>query len=370
MAGFLPASNALENVEQRIRTEYGAAKVILTASGTVALALAFLAAAPRGKRPRIALPAWGCYDLMTAADAVEAEVLLYDLDPARLAPDDASLRVVLDRGADILVVAHWFGIPVDLEPIHRLARDRGVLVVDDAAQAVGAAVGGRPVGSQGDFGVLSFGRGKGRTGGSGGALFANTDRARSLLGATAPGSSSSGLGSFAGLWAQVLLGRPATYWVPRSLPFLRLGETVYRSPPDLLALSVRSAAVLDRNWDASASEVPVRREHARRWLESLPWNSDLRRIELESRATPGWLRCPVRATGRVAAVLSSRWARRRGVERGYPRSLADLPVPQGRIGFSEGKLTGSRHLAAEVFSLPTHGGVTETDFEIVKEVQP
>ena len=149
VAGVRPSPDVLPSLERRITREYGAAAVLLTASGTVALALGYLASALPGVRPRVALPAWACPDLMTAADAAGAEVLLYDLDPATLSPDLDSLRKVLRAGIHAVVVAHWFGLPVALGPVAELVSAAGAHLIDDAAQGVGASVGGRPVGTGG-----------------------------------------------------------------------------------------------------------------------------------------------------------------------------------------------------------------------------
>lgn len=62
------------------------------------------------------------------------------------------------------VVVHPYGLPMDLVETRRLAEAGGAVVIEDAAQAVCVTVEGRPAGSIGAFGVLSFGRGKGLTG--------------------------------------------------------------------------------------------------------------------------------------------------------------------------------------------------------------
>jgi perosamine synthetase len=56
-----------------------------------------------------------------------------------------------------VIVPHLFGNPADMTGIVELARGRGIRVIDDAAQALGATIDGRPVGSFGDAGILSFG---------------------------------------------------------------------------------------------------------------------------------------------------------------------------------------------------------------------
>ena len=83
--------------------------------------------------PTVALPAYGCYDLATAAIGSEARVVLYDLDPATLGPDEGSLRAALSAGARTVVLAHLFGIPVDVGAVRALPEADGVTIVEDAA---------------------------------------------------------------------------------------------------------------------------------------------------------------------------------------------------------------------------------------------
>ncbi len=79
-----------------------------------------------------------------------------DLDPRTLnvAPE-AMARAVTPRTKALLPV-HLYGHPADMDPILELARARGLAVVEDACQAVGARYKGRPVGTLGGLGTLSF----------------------------------------------------------------------------------------------------------------------------------------------------------------------------------------------------------------------
>jgi dTDP-4-amino-4,6-dideoxygalactose transaminase len=365
-AALRPSAEALPRIERRIAEEYRASSVILVQSGTVALALGFLASAPEGHRPRIGLPAWGCFDLMTAADTVNAEVRLYDLDPRTLAPDPDSFRRTLTHGLHAIVVAHWFGMPVDLRKFAAEIGAAGALLIDDAAQGVGASFAGRPVGASGDFGVLSFGRGKGRTGGEGGAIIAGSPRGEERLREVAAklATPRSALRSYAALWAQWVFGRPALYRFPASVPWLRLGETVYRSPPALGRMSNRPAAVLDGLWELSGREAEIRRENAARWKGVLAGTREVTPIGEPNEARPGWLRFPVRTVGSAVAKLSGA-GRRYGVARGYPRPLVDLSVTAGRITPTSERLEGSRDLSQHLFTLPTHSRLAPRDVAAV-----
>jgi len=67
-------------------------------------------------------------------------VLLYDVDPRTLAPDLAQLEATMREGAAAVVVAHFYGCPVDLADINRAAATHGTVVIEDAAQALGGTV--------------------------------------------------------------------------------------------------------------------------------------------------------------------------------------------------------------------------------------
>ena len=56
------------------------------------------------------------------------------------------------------MITHLHGLACDMDVIPRLCAERGVPLIEDAAQAFGARFGGRPVGSFGDVGIFSFGK--------------------------------------------------------------------------------------------------------------------------------------------------------------------------------------------------------------------
>src|SRR5262249_32635658 len=78
--------------------------VVFTDSGTTALSAALRAVLEGRPGLSVALPAYACYDLATAAEGAGASVLLYDLDPQTLAPDVTQLQATLRHGAAVVVV--------------------------------------------------------------------------------------------------------------------------------------------------------------------------------------------------------------------------------------------------------------------------
>lgn len=351
--------DAHDAVSTLVQSHFGARDVLLTSSGTAALTLA-IAATLRVARGPIALPGYACYDLATAADGADAKVVLYDLDPETLAPEPASLARALAHQPCALVIVHQYGIPVDVEAITAQAAATGTLVIEDAAQAVGASVRGAPCGSLGPVSVLSFGRGKGLTGGAGGALLAN-DAAGERIVRLARGmvrGTRSGWSELLRTAAQWVLARPSLYGIPAALPFLRLGETLYHPPSPPQTLSHASAHILREVWSASVRASTTRRAHAIRLLAAADLES-WAAVQPVPETAPGYLRLPLRTIQARDAVLDSR-ARRLGIMPGYPLPLAELPRFRDRC-VNRTELPGARLLATSLITLPTHELLTEDD---------
>lgn len=317
---------ARAEIDQWIRETFDPRAWAWTDSGTTALTLALqLAVADRGTR-RIALPAYGCYDLATACDGAEVEVLLYDIDPETLGPDWRSLEWALAEGARTIVVAYLYGMPVDLERVRSLAAAHQAVIIEDAAQGIGGSYAGRPLGANGDLAVLSFGRGKGLTAGGGGALLAGSVAfaapVRELEESLPPaGRGVLGLLKSAVQWA---LARPAVYWIPAGLPFLGLGETIYRRPHPAGRMTRGSAGVLAVTSRLVGREAEGRRCRARALRELLSGVQGLRMPLPPLASEPGYLRFPVFADAARRSLLLSGWGSGGGVGRGYPTTLRSL----------------------------------------------
>jgi len=161
--------DALALARRVIANRFDADAVVLCDSGTSALALALRVAELTHPGP-VAAPGYACFDMATALDASGAVVRLYDLDPTTLGPDLESLDRVLAAGARRVIVAPLYGLPLEWEALQTRCDAVGAILIEDAAQGSGAEWNGRSHGSLGQIAVLSFGRGKGRTAGGGGAL--------------------------------------------------------------------------------------------------------------------------------------------------------------------------------------------------------
>ena len=354
---------ARRSVAATLKRHFGARDVLLTDSGTGALTLAIGACLAGKAGATVALPAYGCYDLATAADGADVPVVLYDLDPATLSPDIESLRRALTHDVGAVVLVHLYGIPADPEPVRAAMAGTDAVLIEDAAQGAGGSLRGRPLGSFGDLSVLSFGRGKGTTAGRGGALLALSGPGVELLAGARERvlPPARGLKEYARLKMQWLFGRPSLYAIPASLPFLRLGETVYNRPSSVRVLSAVASRTLGVTWPLGEQEATVRRTRAARLLARA--GGGLTPIRLPAGAEAGYLRLPFVASPAARGAAGAAGARALGIMPGYPRALCDLGGFGGRVLNRREEFPGGRTLAERLVTLPTHGFLVPWDLE-------
>ena len=338
-----------------LQRRFSAPGVVLCDSGTSALVLALQAAVRPGGS--VAFPSYGCVDLAAAARHAGVRVRLYDVEPTTLSADLDSLRCALHRGVDAVVAVHLYGVPTDIPAVHRLAREFGVAVIEDAAQRAGATLNGRSLGSLGHLAVLSFGRGKGTNGGGGGALVATTAewaaRLETYTAALTPPAA--GWRNLTIASAQWCLGRPAIYAVPSAVPWLRLGEMVYHPAHEPRSISRASAALAGCALRREAEEAAIRRRNAAALAEAARDADGITTIEPIEGAVAGYLRYPVLDAGaRVPAPAL-------GILRGYPRALFEQEELRPCLHEDEREPSGGRVLRTSLFTLPVHGMTNARD---------
>lgn len=340
-------------LSEELRLRYRADQVLLYGSGTQALQLALRLAIRYARSDAgVALPAFCCYDVASAAIGAELPVLLYDLDPETLTPDLNSLERAFRSGVRVAVIAPLYGMPAPWEELDRLAREHGAVLIEDAAQGHGASWRGIPLGALGEISVLSFGRGKGWTGGGGGALLLRGDFAREVVLPELP-HGPAGTRTLLATGAQWLLGRPSLYGLPMSIPALGLGETRYRYPTKPHRIPSGAAALLLSLRQASDQEAEHRRRRAAEVLKALEPVPHAAAIRSTFQAHPGFLRLPVRCLPGRASIMSS-LSRRLGVAASYPGTLGELRPLQVHLRQSGRTFPGASQLVRQLITLPTH----------------
>jgi perosamine synthetase len=331
-------------------------RILLTDSGTNALHLALqLSASPHNPNRCVAMPAYACPDLGTAAIGAGFRIALYDVDPLTLEPDRSSLTRCLELGASHVVVTHLFGRIVDVDQVTQLATGYGTVVIEDAAQHGAGTMRGSRAGALADWSILSFGRGKGLNAGGGGALIMRDQSATVLPDLPLR----SGLHSLKVLlqatFAEVL-AKPSCYWVPASIPVLRIGETVYHAPATCATISPASARLLTGALDDEAETLAARRAVEAVYERAAAGRPPGMTPRVHPESESGALRFPVRVSTVPPAGLS-----RLGVSRSYPRTLAEYPEIHSTLVNPRETLPGADVLAKSLYTWPTHALLSSAD---------
>jgi dTDP-4-amino-4,6-dideoxygalactose transaminase len=159
----------VERLEARLAEYHEVPHVLVCGSGTFAVELA-LRALRIEAGDEVVLAAYDYGGNFLAVHAIGARPVLIDVaaDDWNLAPE--RLAAAVGPKTKALIVSHLHGGLVPMRDLMQRAAALGLRVVEDAAQAPGARVGGRRAGTWGDVGVLSFGGSKLLTAGRGGAL--------------------------------------------------------------------------------------------------------------------------------------------------------------------------------------------------------
>ncbi|HET8647830.1 MAG TPA: dTDP-4-amino-4,6-dideoxygalactose transaminase, partial [Vicinamibacteria bacterium] len=147
----------------------GAHRVFLTTSCTHALELALLALGI-GPGQEVICPSFTFVSTANAVLRTGARPVFADIEERTLGMDAADTARRVTAATAALLPVHYAGLAPDMAALLDLARARGLRVVEDAAQGLGASLDGRPLGTLGDAGSFSFHETKNITCGEGGAL--------------------------------------------------------------------------------------------------------------------------------------------------------------------------------------------------------
>lgn len=160
--------------QTKIEQITGGHKALLTHSCTAALEMAAILCNLK-EGDEVIMPSFTFVSTANAVVLRGATPVFVDVDPATLNIDpDATLAAVTDRTKAIFAV-HYAGFPADMVRLREIADTHGCLLVEDAAQALGSSLNGKPCGGLGDLAAFSFHETKNIISGEGGALVINRE---------------------------------------------------------------------------------------------------------------------------------------------------------------------------------------------------
>jgi len=141
--------------EEEVAAYLGVKHAIGVASGTDALVIA-LRAAGIGQGEEVIVPAYSFFATAGAVLTVGAVPVFVDIDPKNYLIDSAAIEARITAKTKAILPVHLYGQPADMDQIMALASQYHLTVIEDNAQAFGAAYKGKKTAAIGHLGCLSF----------------------------------------------------------------------------------------------------------------------------------------------------------------------------------------------------------------------
>lgn len=168
-------NTSLVELEHELARKLGRRHCVVTGRGASAIYLALKALPARGGKvivPDITCPSPATVPLYAGFEPLFCDVSLLDFNM-----DPQALKQLLETHDDVAAImpVHLYGQAAPLQEILQTAKEHGVPVIEDAAQALGGSYGGRMLGAWGDISVISFGHTKTLDVGWGGAALTDDD---------------------------------------------------------------------------------------------------------------------------------------------------------------------------------------------------
>ncbi|MDR5683967.1 MAG: DegT/DnrJ/EryC1/StrS family aminotransferase [Armatimonadota bacterium] len=334
-SGQLAHGEWVERFEEAFAAYVGVRYAIATSSGSTALE-ALLEAVGIGPGDEVVVPPFTFVATSNAVLQRGARPLFVDIEPDTFNLDPDRLEDALRARPNVkaVLVVHLYGLPARMDAITEVTARHGVLLLEDAAQAHGAAFRGRRVGSFGQAGIFSFYPTKNITTGEGGMIVTSdpqiASRARLL----------------------VHVGTDGTTY-----RYEVIGHN-YRMTNIAAALGCSQLRRLD-------AVNAVRRRNALRLNAALKGLPGIMPPAEPEGAFHVYNQYTIRSRRRDAlqAYLTERGI---GTKVYYPEPLPHTPAYRG-LDIAEGPWPQTERACREVLSLPVHPGLTDEDLETVAE---
>lgn len=169
-AGHLSGDGRFTRLAQEwLERETGAHRALLAHSCTAALEMSALLA-DVGPGDEVIMPSYTFVSTANAFVLRGATPVFVEVRPDTLNLDETHVAAAITSRTKAVVAVHYAGVACEMDALAQIARDNGVILIEDAAQALGSTYRGKPLGAIGDLGALSFHETKNVISGEGGAL--------------------------------------------------------------------------------------------------------------------------------------------------------------------------------------------------------
>lgn len=342
----------------------------LVSSGRSALVLILEGLKTLSMRSKVVLPAYSCSTVVQSVLEAGLSPVFCDLSLRNLDLDREYLTRLLNEDVLAVVPTHLYGLAHDISDLVDLSHEYGFYVIEDAAQSIGASVSGEWVGTFGDAGFYSQGRGKCIPSGHGGVILASERCGPAIKEAVqrVVKEIARDPGSLAGFLGYAMATKPFFWWFVDRSPLnpADQGMDVKTLPAiNLRQMSSVQAGIGSSIINRLGKINAARRDNARRLINLLDKFEFVQFPEIPPQAEPVYLRLPFVAGRKEAGarLFNSLKSQGIGISKSYYRTLPDL---YANVVDSElHDYPAANHIAECLYTLPTHSYMKEKDFNII-----
>lgn len=352
-----------------LRDQLGVRYVFPVSSGRAALTIILKALKQFSGKREVVIPAYTCFSVPSAVVRAGLSIRLCDVDPKTLDLDQNALARIDLSNVLCIIPSGLYGIPAELVALEKITRASGAYLIDDAAQCLGASLGGKPCGTLGDVGFYSLGRGKNITSISGGIVVTQREDLANLISEEVsklpPPSvrevSSAVVASI--VYAAML--PPSRYWFLDRIPFLGLGLSRFNPNFTMTQLTAYQTRLASQLLPAVDSYNQIRRQNAAKLRAQIEHIEGIEIPRPANEANSVYLRFPILARDRKDR---SRLLRRFngagiGASTSYPTSISEIPGISRYLIDDQEPCPAAILIATRLIALPTHPFVTSADLD-------
>ena len=328
----------------------------------------------RPDRRVVAVPAYTCFTV--AASVVRAGLKIYpvDINPETLDLDSSQVEALPGEQLLCILTANLFGFVNEASHLRETADAKGAFLVDDAAQALGSTRNGQQSGMLGDVGFYSFGRGKALATVEGAIIVTNSGEIASAVQSLEKALPAPSVGHSAWLVSQMLVYavflNPHLYWLPNSLPFLKLGVTEFAPDYPAFRLPRVVLGLLPQLMDQLQEMNRIRRENAALLAEALQGCPQFTVPRPGPDCQPNYVRFPLIAKDEATRDRAVGLLRAAGIGASpfYPGAVCDIEGIGGHMAIGNFHRPKAEDLSRRLLTIPTHPHVQTRDLHTVAKV--
>lgn len=354
-------SNKTKLLESKIRDFFHVKHAFMLKGGRASLYVILRALNKPGK---VLLPAYTCRSVPESI--VAAGYTPYFIDPDLETMNVSAENYIKAISDDVtaIFVCSLFGIPYDVRPLKEIASKRGILLVEDAATAMGGRVNGRLVGTIGDVGVISFQDTKVLSGKTGGVIITDNNEFAQKLSVFLKATPTPK--KILALHLSSLFSRFSTlhwfYPVTQALYALLYGEATYEVVPPLKQIpddystkcSPYSVELILSQWEKLGGIIKKRKSIGEAYYKKLRSNPAFKIPVIPTEIQPVWIQYPmlVKDKRKFYRYMQQRgiditWSHRYTVAEEYPQDGCP----------------NAREIAQSILSLPCYPNLKEAEVE-------